>query len=78
MATVKKKTQSLSISVIVWSNITRQQYLQRINDDKLCQILGITSRTLYNYRQDPSALTMKQVQIVLEKMNLKMEELLLI
>ena len=31
-----------------------------------------------NYRQDPSALTMKQVQIVLEKMNLSMEELLLI
>ena len=78
MATVKKKTQSLSIAVIVWSNITRQQYLQRINDDKLCQILGITSRTLYNYRQDPSALTMKQLQIVLEKMNLNMEELLLI
>lgn len=78
MATVKKKTQSLSIAVIVWSNITRQQYLQGINDDKLCQILGITSRTLYNYRQDPSALTMKQVQIVLEKMNLNMEELLLI
>ena len=78
MATVKKKTQPLSIAVIVWSNITRQQYLQGINDDKLCQILGITSRTLYNYRQDPSALTMKQVQIVLEKMNLNMEELLLI
>ena len=78
MATVKKKTQPLSIAVIVWSNITRQQYLQSINDDKLCQILGITSRTLYNYRQDPSALTMKQVQIVLEKMNLNMEELLLI
>ena len=78
MATVKKKTQPLSIAVIVWSNITRQQYLQRINDDKLCQILGITSRTLYNYRQDPSALTMKQVQIVLDKMNLNMEELLLI
>ena len=68
----------MSIAVIVWSNITRQQYLQGINDDKLCQILGITSRTLYNYRQDPSALTMKQVQIVLEKMNLNMEELLLI
>ena len=78
MATVKKKTQPLSIAVIVWSNITRQQYLQSINDDKLCQILGITSRTLYNYRQDPSALTMKQLQIVLEKMNLNMEELLLI
>ena len=78
MAAVKKKTQPLSIAVIVWSNITRQQYLQRINDDKLCQILGITSRTLYNYRQDPSAMTMKQVQIVLEKMNLSMEELLLI
>ena len=78
MATVKKKTQPLSIAVIVWRNITRQQYLQSINDDKLCQILGITSRTLYNYRQDPSALTMKQLQIVLEKMNLNMEELLLI
>ncbi len=77
MGSVKRKPQSLSIAVIVWSNIVRQQYLLGLNDHQLCEILGISPRTLYNYRQDPSALTMKQVQVVLDKMKVNMEELLL-
>lgn len=67
----------MSISIIIWSNISRQQYLQGLTDKQLCEILGVTSRTLYNYRQDPSALTMKQVQLVLDKMGVDMEALLL-
>jgi len=63
--------------MIIWSNIVRQQYLQGMTDKDLCEILGITSRTLYNYRQDPSALTMKQLQRVLEKMGIEMDTLLI-
>ena len=63
--------------MIIWSNIVRQQYLQGMTDKDLCEILGITSRTLYNYRQDPSALTMKQLQRVLEKMGIEMDALLI-
>ncbi len=67
----------MSVSVIIWSNIVRQQYLQGLTDKNLCEILGITSRTLYNYRQDPSALTMKQLQLVLDKMGVDMDTLLI-
>ena len=73
----KKRPRSVSIAIIIWSNITRQQYLLGLTDKQLCEILGITSRTLYNYRQDPSALTMKQIQLVLEKMGVDMETLIL-
>ena len=67
----------MTVSMIIWSNIVRQQYLQGMTDKDLCEILGITSRTLYNYRQDPSALTMKQLQRVLEKMGIEMDTLLI-
>ena len=77
MSTAKKRTKSISVSVIIWSNITRQQYLLGLTDKDLCEILSITPRTLYNYRQDPSALTMKQLQLVLDKMDIEMESLLL-
>ena len=77
MRTAKKRTKSMTVSMIIWSNIVRQQYLQGMTDKDLCEILGITSRTLYNYRQDPSALTMKQLQRVLEKMGIEMDTLLI-
>ena len=77
MRTAKKRTKAMTVSMIIWSNIVRQQYLQGMTDKDLCEILGITSRTLYNYRQDPSALTMKQLQRVLEKMGIEMDTLLI-
>ena len=33
----------MSISIIIWSNISRQQYLQGLTDKQLCEILGVTS-----------------------------------
>ena len=77
MSIAKKRTRTMSVSVIIWSNIMRQQYLLGLTDKDLCEILSITPRTLYNYRQDPSTLTMKQLQLVLDKMDIEMEALLL-
>lgn len=67
----------MTIATIIWSNIVRQQYLQGLTDEQLCKVLGITPRTLYNYRLDPSVLTMKQIQSVLEKLDINMNALLL-
>ncbi len=67
----------MTIATIVWSNIVRQQYLQGLTDEQLCKVLEITTRTLYNYRLDPSVLTMKQIQSVLEKLDIDMNALLL-
>ena len=68
---------AMTIATIIWSNIVRQQYLQGLSDVQLCNVLGITTRTLYNYRLDPSVLTMKQVQSVLDKLDIDMNALLL-
>ena len=72
-----RKPKSPTLCFIIWSNILRHQYLLGLTDKDLCEILSITPRTLYNYRQDPSALTMKQLQLVLDKMDIEMEALLL-
>ena len=73
----KRGTKAPSLAMIIWSNIVRQQYLKGLDDDQLSTLLGITTRTLYNYRADPSALTLKQLQSIVEKLNIEMESLLL-
>ena len=72
-----RKPKSPTLCFIIWSNILRKQYLLGITDEQLSKILNITSRTLYNYQQDPSVITMKQLQFVLDKMDIEMESLLL-
>ena len=77
MASKIEIPQKMTIAVIIWSNILRQQYLQDISDKRLSMILGVTGRSLYNYRQDPSLLTIKQIQSVLDEMGIDMNALLM-
>ena len=71
------KPKSQTIAMIVWSNILRQQYLLGITDEQLCAVMGVTSRSLYNYRKDPSVLTMKQVQSLLDSFGVEMQTLII-
>jgi hypothetical protein len=57
MASKIETPQKMTITVIIWSNILRQQYLQDISDKRLSMILGVTGRSLYNYRQDIKRIT---------------------
>ena len=66
-----------TLAVIIWSNLLRQQYLQRLSDKQLCSILDITPRTLYNYQRDPSALTLGQIQNVLDNLDIDINALLI-
>ena len=70
-------SRELTLATIIWSNIVRQQYLQGLSDKQLGKVLGVTIRTLYNYRSDPSVMTMKQIQSVLDKLDIDMETLLI-
>ena len=74
-STRKPKGQQ-SLALIIWANILRQQYLMGITDAQLCETLGITARTLYNYQKDPSVLTLRQLQSFLDALNLEMSSLL--
>gem|GEM_PF-2802421 len=52
----------LPLAKIIWSNIIRQQYLLGVTDQQLCELLDITPRTLLNYRKDPAAITLRQLE----------------
>lgn len=77
MAAPKPKARSLSIAVIVWSNIIRQQYLLGITDEQLCDAMGISIRTFYNYQKDPSQMNMKHIQALLDSMGIDMQTLIM-
>ena len=68
---------SKTIAMIVWSNILRQQSLLGITDEQLCEVMGVTSRSLYNYRKAPSVMTMKQIQKLLDSFGVDMQTLIM-
>ena len=72
----KKNTSSaVAFAKLIWSNILRQQYLHGVTDQQMSELLGVTTRTLCNYRHDPSSVTMKQLQAVVESFGLEAESL---
>ena len=71
-----KNVQSINtFAKLIWSNILRQQYLHGVTDKQLSDLLGVTTRTLYNYRHDPSSVTVKQLQAVVESFGVEPESL---
>ena len=64
------------LSSIIWSNIVRQQYLLGVSDQQLCEVLDVTPRTLLNYRKDPTAITLRQLQALLDSFGVDAETLL--
>lgn len=70
------RRQMPNLGRLIWGNIVRQQYLLGITDTQLCEALGITSRTLQNYRRDPSAITIRQLERLLNNFGTDAEALL--
>ena len=66
---------SVSFAKRIFSNIMREQYLHGVSDAQLSNLLGVTQRTLYNYRQDPSNMTIKQLQAIIESFGVEPETL---
>ena len=72
----KQHGRKMSIGVIVWSNIVRQQYLLGLTNEQISQAMGISIRSYYNYQQDPSLLTMKHIQAFLDNMGIEIQTLI--
>lgn len=75
MAGKKNTSRATTFARRIWSNILREQYLNGVTDQQLSNLLGVTPRTLYNYRHDPSNVTVKQLQAVIESFGLEPETL---
>ena len=71
-----RKPQAPTLGFVIWSNIIRQQYLLGITDEQLSKVLGVTVRSLYNYRKDPSVMTMRQIQALLDSFGVEMQALI--
>jgi len=75
MKSSKNVQSSIAFAKLIWSNILRQQYLHGVTDRQLSDVMGVTTRTLYNYRHDPSSVTVKQLQAVVESFGVEPESL---
>lgn len=73
---MKAKIKPYLFYMVIWSNIRRYQYLNSLSDEALAKTMELTTRTLYNYDHDPSALTMKRVQLFIEHSGLDIEALI--
>lgn len=73
MASKRTTSSTVAFAKLIWSNILRQQYLLGVSDKQMSDLLGVTTRTLCNYRHDPSAVTVKQLQAVVENFGLEPE-----
>lgn len=65
-----------NIHLIVWSNIRKYQYLQRMTDRQLSDSMGVTIRTLYTYDKDPSNLTLEKIEKFLNVTGVEMASLI--
>lgn len=75
MKSSKNAQSAVAFAKLIWSNILRQQYLHGVTDKQLSDLLGVTTRTLYNYKADPSCVTMRQLQAVVESFGVEPESL---
>lgn len=73
----RQQTREITYEVcrIIWSNIRRYQYLNRLTDEQLAESLGISTRTLYSYDKNPSTLTLERIQSFLKHSRLTMQDL---
>lgn len=75
MANKRSTSNAVAFAKLIWSNILRQQYLLGVSDKQMSDLLGVTTRTLCNYRHDPSSVTVKQLQAVVESFGVEPESL---
>jgi len=76
MKKVKTANDTYKVYFLIWSNIRRFQYLNGLTDKQISESLGITTRTLYTYDKNPSALTLEKIQQFLEHSVLDMQALI--
>ena len=76
MASKRNTSNATTFARRIWSNVLREQYLHCVTDEQMSTLLGVTHRTLANYKRDPSGVTVKQLQAILEGFGLDPEALI--
>lgn len=77
---MKRTTQSdhhcpRPLARVIWGNIERARYIAGVTDEQLSEALGVSPRSLSNYRRDPSVITLRQLEAVAKCFDLPPETL---
>lgn len=70
-----EKRNSYEVGAIIWANIRKRQMLEKMSDIDLANILGVSTRTLYNYNSKPETLTLEKIQLFIDSFGLDIEDL---
>ncbi len=71
-----KKELPYEVSAIIWSNIRRYQYLNKLTKQQLADILHRCPKSLDSYDKNPTTLTLEMIQFFIDSTGLTMEELI--
>lgn len=73
---MKNNLRQKEISIIVWANIRKHQYLNGMTDTLLADMLDVSTRTLYTYDKEPYKLTLEKIQLFINETGIEMEKLI--
>ena len=75
MAT-RGKTKRIPLQKMIWCKVRYWQSLHDISNEELAGYLGCSTRTLQNYDNDPSSVTLKTIDTFLYAANLSLADFL--
>lgn len=72
----KNNPPKVEISYLVFSNMVKYVYLNKLSEKQFAEALEVTTRTLKNYMENPGSITMARIQIFIDNMGMDIYTLL--
>lgn len=66
----------VEISYLIFSNMIKYVYLNKLTDEQFAEAMEVTTRTLKNYKENPSSINLERVQMFLDNMGMDIQTLL--
>ncbi len=66
----------VEISYLIFSNMFKYVYLNILTDEQFAEAMEVTTRTLKNYKENPSSINLERVQMFLDNMGMDIQMLL--
>lgn len=72
------KMPKVEISYLLFSNMLKYAYLNKLNDEQFAEALEVTTRTLRSYKDNPNTINLERVQLFLDNMGMDIQALLVV
>lgn len=72
----KTAVPKVEISYLIFSNMIKYVYLNKLTDEQFAEAMEVTTRTLKNYKENLSSINLERVQMFLDNMGMDIHMLL--